>query len=41
MSANAETKTNPVLLALFWLYTGLPLLWGIYSTLIKAADLFK
>lgn len=29
-----------VLLILFWLYAGIPLAWGVYSTLKKAMALF-
>lgn len=31
---------NPLLIAVFWLYVGVPLAWGIWSTLQKAMALF-
>ena len=34
-------KTNPILIVLFWIYVAIPLAWGVYNTLLKAADLFK
>ncbi|MBV6306227.1 oxalate:formate antiporter [Candidimonas humi] len=33
--------TSPLLLIIFWLYVGIPLVIGIYQTLLKAAALFK
>lgn len=32
--------SSPIVMTLFWLYVGLPLAWGIWSTLQKAAALF-
>jgi hypothetical protein len=40
-TAPAGGKTNPIALIVFWAYVGIPLLWGIYSTLSKAAGLFQ
>jgi hypothetical protein len=41
-STSDEVKsTNPVLLVVFWLYVGIPLAWGIWSTLQKAMALFQ
>jgi hypothetical protein len=37
----AQGKTNPALMVLFWAYVGIPLLWGVYSTLLKALTLFN
>lgn len=34
-------KTSPVLLVIFWLYVGIPLVLGIWETLLKAGALFK
>jgi hypothetical protein len=34
-------SSNPLLTALFWLYVGIPLSWGIWSTLQKAMALFR
>lgn len=36
-----RTTTSPVLLIIFWLYVGIPLVLGIWETLIKASALFK
>jgi len=36
----APSKTSPLLLMLFWLYVGIPLLWGVLATLKKAMALF-
>jgi hypothetical protein len=36
-----RTTTPPILLVLFWLYVGIPLVLGIWETLIKASALFK
>lgn len=33
--------TNPILMVIFWLYVGIPLVWGVSSTLQKAAALFQ
>ena len=33
--------TSPVLLAVFWLYVGIPLALGVWETLLKAGALFK
>ena len=40
MQAQAQAKTSPLILFVFWAYVGIPLLWGIYSTLTKAVGLF-
>ena len=34
-------KTSPVLLGLFWLYVSVPLVIGVWETLLKASALFK
>ena len=39
-SASADLKAILILLA-FWLYVGMPLAWGIWSTVKKAAALFN
>lgn len=36
-----RTTTSPVLLFIFWLYVGIPLVLGIWETLVKASALFK
>ena len=42
---NRERKSHPVrdglLLVVFWTYVGVPLAWGVYSTLKKAMALFR
>lgn len=37
----AATKTSPLLLAVSWLWVGIPLAWGLYETLQKSVVLFK
>lgn len=39
-SAEASKPTNPLLIVVFWLYVGVPLAWGVWSTLQKATALF-
>jgi hypothetical protein len=34
-------KTTPLELALAWGFVGIPLLWGIYGTLLNAMKLFQ
>ncbi|WP_353152046.1 oxalate:formate antiporter [Pollutimonas bauzanensis] len=36
-----RSTTSPVLLIIFWLYVGIPLVLGIWETLLKAGALFK
>jgi len=38
---NENTQTNPLVLAVFWLYVILPLGWGIFNTLKAASKLFS
>lgn len=33
-------RTSPLAVAVFWLFVGVPLSWGIWSTLQKAMALF-
>jgi hypothetical protein len=35
------SATTPVQLALAWGFVGIPLLWGIYGTLVNAMKLFQ
>jgi hypothetical protein len=35
-----HTSQNPFLVGGFWLYVGIPLAWGVWSTLQKALALF-
>ncbi len=37
----SETTTNPIALALSWALVGIPLLYGVYMTLLEAAALFS
>jgi hypothetical protein len=42
MTQTTETKqTNPAIVVVFWLYVIIPLAWGVWSTLQKAAALFQ
>ncbi|TEA77503.1 MFS transporter small subunit [Allopusillimonas ginsengisoli] len=41
MNTKTQSTTSPVLLIIFWLYVGIPLVLGIWETLIKAGALFK
>jgi MFS family permease len=38
---NAATTSSPVLVLLAWALVGVPLLWGVYETLINAMKLFQ
>ena len=38
--ASVPSDTNPGLLAASWLVVGVPLVYGIYQTLLKASKLF-
>jgi len=33
-------RSEPVKLAIFWAFVGIPLAWGVIETLIKASQLF-
>jgi len=37
----ASTSGQKLLVALAWLYVGIPLVWGITQTVLKSAALFK
>ncbi|GAB3292414.1 hypothetical protein GCM10027511_05490 [Hymenobacter humi] len=39
--APADDTSSGLLLALSWLFVGVPLLWGVSQTFIKALTLFK
>jgi hypothetical protein len=39
-TTEASKPTNPLLVVVFWLYVGVPLAWGVWSTLQKATALF-
>jgi hypothetical protein len=34
-------RTSPVLVALAWLFVGVPLAWGVEQTAAKSMDLFR
>ncbi|HEY4803402.1 MAG TPA: oxalate:formate antiporter [Paraburkholderia sp.] len=36
----AEKSSNKVLMAMFWLYVLVPLVWGVTNTLTQAMKLF-
>ena len=38
---NNRKATTPLELALAWGFVGIPLLWGIYGTLMNAMKLFQ
>jgi hypothetical protein len=38
---NERNAPNSALVYLAWLVPGLPLLWGVWQTLIKVAQLFQ
>lgn len=40
-SSSNVKRTNPAIVVVFWLYVGIPLAWGVWSTLQKAAALFQ
>jgi hypothetical protein len=39
--AESRTESHAVRIALSWLVVGAPLLWGVYETLKKTAQLFQ
>ncbi|HEX5464404.1 MAG TPA: oxalate:formate antiporter [Burkholderiales bacterium] len=42
MSDNEQSQaSSPLLVLVFWLYVGIPLAWGVFSTFQKALALFK
>lgn len=36
-----QSTTSPLVLGIFWLYVSVPLVLGIWETLLKAGALFK
>ena len=40
MSTAPDQPTSPVLVALAWLLVGVPLLYGLWQTLVRASALF-
>lgn len=41
MTTHTHISHNPLLVAAFWFYVGIPLAWGVWSTLQKAMALFN
>jgi hypothetical protein len=41
MDSDDKVGTTPLELALAWGFVGIPLLWGIYGTLVNALKLFQ
>lgn len=41
IQSNKPAQTHPFVIVIFWLYVGLPLAWGVWSTLQKAMALFQ
>jgi hypothetical protein len=41
MDTNATNKDYTVQLVLAWLLVGIPLVWGVYKTLLNALKLFQ
>ncbi|HEY2615287.1 MAG TPA: hypothetical protein VGI42_06225 [Chthoniobacterales bacterium] len=41
MSAQNETSGNGLRLFLYWFVVGVPLVWGIWTTILKLPALFK
>jgi hypothetical protein len=39
--SGVSATTSPLQLALAWGFVGIPLLWGIYGTLVNAMKLFQ
>jgi hypothetical protein len=40
-SEKKTARSNPVVVALFWLYVSVPLVWGVLSTMQKAMALLR
>lgn len=36
-----ETKSNALMLLVSWVVVGVPLVWGVYNTLLKLPALFR
>ncbi|MHA6642342.1 MFS transporter small subunit [Mesorhizobium sp. A623] len=41
MEDNDHRATTPVQLVLAWGFVGIPLVWGVFQTLLNALQLFK
>ena len=40
-TTQTEHPTNKMMLAIFWLYVTIPLVWGVVNTIAQATKLFK
>ena len=40
-TTRAPSTPSPIIVAIFWLYVGIPLAIGVWETLLKASALFK
>ncbi len=40
-SATEAPKANGIMIFAAWCAVGIPLLWGVYETILKAASLFQ
>ncbi|MFL2666775.1 MAG: hypothetical protein ACJ0GF_00595 [Burkholderiales bacterium] len=41
MSTDSRSKTTGLHLFLAWVFVGVPLAWGLYQTVLKAAPIFS
>jgi hypothetical protein len=41
MAANTESENNVIHLFISWLVVGIPLVWGIWTTILKLPALFR
>ena len=41
MIKKSETKGNGLMLLVSWIVVGVPLVWGVYNTLLKLPALFR
>jgi hypothetical protein len=41
MEDNGHIATTPLQLVLAWGFVGIPLVWGVFQTLLNALQLFK
>jgi hypothetical protein len=40
-ATETHQKANGVMIVAAWCVVGIPLLWGVYETILKAASLFQ
>ncbi len=41
MTTETETSSNGLMLFVSWVVVGVPLVWGVYNTLLKLPALFR